>query len=210
MSGGAEGDGWDRDSEDAEIIRDCIADLMRDDPGDDRFRIFDAICYHTENLFGAGVPLSMTPEDEEWLLGRPGAAALLGYFVNALVAYNAVNGREKEHPDFATTSAKREALASAFRLVNKKGERHRPIDELMAEDLYFERLLGRTTSSELAKGGSRESAIRAGRAQALKEFFYKKYGHRYVEDDDSDRSRMKLIRKQFEALKVKTPQGDGK
>lgn len=202
MSDDSTGD-WTTEDEDAEGIQRCIADLMRVDAGDDRFRIFDAICYLTENIFcGGAAHAPQTKEYEAWLLSRPGAAALLGYFVQALGDYNQINGREQDDPKFATTSAKREALAHAFRLVGTKGEKHQPMNERMGEDLFFRRTLVDAVDAELLAGASAPVAVRNGRASAHKEFFAWKGDVPFDETDDTHRSRMKAIRLRFKDIEV--------
>lgn len=181
--------------EDARAIAGCIDELIRG-PKDDRFRTFEAIAYHVENLFGV-VHESRFLEyvrDESFrarLLANPAAVPLLLYVTIALEHFN------RSSTEVGKTAAdRRKAYADAFFLTGKQGEQWAPVAERMGLDMRFRALMDKA----LAAGADSAVVSKARRWTlakniALRETYEQEHGHGYDSNDDTHKSRMKAIRK---------------
>lgn len=189
-------------NEDAELVIGCLYQLTSPEPDDDRFRILDAIAYHTSNLFTHDVwrelrSGKLSEELSRNLLESPVAPVLLAYIVSSLVAYNDSNGVFTEDL-MAPTSLKRQVLAEAFSLVGKQGESFPPIGERIALGLKFQRYLTWELDAEAKKFDVvPDKAAKSARDRAFKRTFKGEYGEDYLSFDDTHKSRMRKLRWQL-------------
>ena len=195
-------EGGSEHKDDTEIVVACIRDLMQQDPGDDRFRIFDTIAFHTENLFGGHLKQELaegrlSDETRRDLLANPAAPFLLAYMVNSLQIYNSINGEFAHNPK-APTAEKRKALAESFRLIGKTGEKYPTAMQRLSQELNFSSAYGRALVIEQAKvKPSIRSAEQRARTTALKEVYRQTFSEDFNPYDDTHKKRMMVLRKQL-------------
>lgn len=190
--------------EDASIVEGLIFGLYTKEPGDDRFRIYDALAHHVEELFPGGFreELSagrLTEDTKQRLMASPAAPMLLAYFVDSLLHFNAINGEYLSDPK-ATTAVKRQTLAISLSLVGKPGEKYEQISVRMGQSVRFQTAYQSHLATKLAAGLAVAKAHQFARTAALREVFSLTYREEYIYNDDTHRARMKALRKRLAHL----------
>lgn len=199
------------DAEHAEIISQCIGDLLSESPGDDRFRLLNALSFSAIQVLGESSPKRFAadvrdPEMRQRLLDSPAAVPLLMYLWIALDRYNAKNSNMGP-----TTADRRDALADAFYLTGKPGEQWQPSDERMGLAFNFATNLGRELPDLVGLSPSEHArAVDRAKIAALRRTYHYKHGHEFLPDDDTHKSRLATIRSTLREMGYGFVLGEGR
>jgi len=181
--------------EDANAIAGCINELICG-PKDDRFRTLEAVAYHAENLIGDNIHPTRfmqyvaDPAFRARLLSNPAAVPLLLYMFIALERFN---GSSSEVG--ASAADRRKAYADAFFLTGRQGEQWAPIGDRMALDMRFRASMNNALATDaVASIVSKKRRWTTAKNIALRETYEQEHGHSYDSNDDTHKSRMKVIR----------------